>query len=135
MATAVRCTAGSGDAVAAVLDVLRIEYGVERPGQALRDFASLSSDGFAKRVSKRRRKGVGRLSPVGLRELRELHEAESPPILELRARLREAEQTIARTAHEAWKLTPHDLVEMRATAPPRMPPGLDLPARADSGSD
>lgn len=45
------------------LDWLRVEYGIQKPGQKLSDFAALDGDEFAEEVRKRRPKGSGRLSP------------------------------------------------------------------------
>ena len=47
------------------LDWLRVEYGVEKPGQKLQDFAALTGDEFVEEVRKRRPKGAGRFSPAG----------------------------------------------------------------------
>ena len=116
-------TRTSAEATAAVLDVLRIEYHVETPGQVLGDFSNLGSDAFVHEVKKRRpKKGVA-LSPAGLKALRALFEAEAPKIVEKRARILDLERTIAAAVHEAYGLTAEDLELLRATQPPRMPPG------------
>jgi hypothetical protein len=108
--------------IAAVLDVLRIEYDIEAPGNALSDFPSLDSDAFVREVKKRRPKG-STLSPVALKALRTLFETAVPPILEKRAVILAHEREIASAVHEAYGLTPADLKLLRETAPPRMPPG------------
>lgn len=110
-------------AIAAVLDLLRVQYAVEKPGEVLGDFPSLGSDAFVKEVIKRRPKKGSSLSPAGLKELRALYEAEVPPILEKRSRVLAIEKTIATAVHTAYGLTPEDLDLMRRTQPPRMPPG------------
>jgi hypothetical protein len=119
----VELTRTSAEATAAVLDVLRVEYGVETPGQALGDFSNLGSDAFVHEVKKRRPKKGAALSPAGLKALRDLFEAETPKIVEKRARILDLERTIAAAVHEAYGLTAEDLELLRATQPPRMPPG------------
>jgi len=51
----------------AVLDVLRIEYDVETPGQALGDFSNLGSDAFVLEVKKRGPRKARRSRPRGSR--------------------------------------------------------------------
>ncbi|MGB8294753.1 MAG: N-6 DNA methylase [Polyangia bacterium] len=119
----VELTRTSSEATAAVLDVLRVEYGVETPGQALGDFSNLGSDAFVLEVKKRRPKKGAALSPAGLKALRDLFEAETPKIVEKRARILDLERTIAAAVHEAYGLTAEDLELLRSTQPPRMPPG------------
>ena len=116
-------TRTSAEATAAVLDVLRIEYHVETPGQVLGDFSNLGSDAFVHEVKKRRPKKGAALSPAGLKALRALFEAEAPKIVDKRARILDLERTIAAAVHEAYGLTVEDLELLRSTQPPRMPPG------------
>ena len=110
------------DAVSGVLDVLRMEFDIESPGNSLSDFAALDSDSFVREVRKRRR-NESTLSPAGLRALRDLHAGDAPPIHEARVAILDHERYIANVVHAAYGLTPDDLALIRATAPPRMPPG------------
>ncbi|HEY5281312.1 MAG TPA: hypothetical protein VIM14_00850 [Polyangia bacterium] len=119
----VELTRTSAEATASVIDLLRIEYDVETPGQALGGFANLGSDVFVHEVKKRRPKKGTPLSPAGLKALRALFEAEAPGIIEKRAHILELERTIATAVHEAYGLTAEDLELLRATQPPRMPQG------------
>jgi hypothetical protein len=116
-------TSNVNEAAAAVLDLLRVQYDVEKAGDALGDFPTLGNDAFVMEVKKRRPKKGAALSPAGLRELRALYEAEVPAILEKRSRILALEKTIAEMVHAAYGLTPADLELMRNTQPPRMPPG------------
>lgn len=116
-------TRGARDAELAVLDVLRVEYGVETTGQLLDDFSALGVEAFVREVAKRRPKKGGKLSPSGLKALRALYESEAPGILSQRARILDHERTIADAVHAAYGLDTADLALLRATAPPRMPPG------------
>lgn len=119
----VNLTAETRGATAAVLDVLRVEYGIESAGHALDTFAGLGSDAFVAEV-KKRRPGKGKpLSPTELRHLRTLFEDEAPAILAKRAVILAHERTIANAVHAAYGLTAADLALLRETAPPRMPPG------------
>ncbi len=111
------------EATAGVVDVLRVEFGVETPGQALSDFAGLDSEAFVQNVRKRRPKKGSPLTPAGLKALRGLYEAEVPSILEKRARILQLERALASAVHEAYGLTAEDLALMRETQPPRVPPG------------
>jgi type I restriction-modification system DNA methylase subunit len=115
-------TRGLQQMAAGVLDLLRMQFDVDSPGNALSDFGTLDSDAFVREVKKRRPKG-STLSPAGLRALRELHAAQTPPIYQARAAIIGHERRIADAVHAAYGLTPEDLALLRATAPPRMPPG------------
>jgi hypothetical protein len=56
-----------------LLDCLRIEIGVEKPGQKLKAFADLSTDDFVAEVRERRPNGASHLAPVAIAELWGLH--------------------------------------------------------------
>ena len=118
-----RLTRDINDSIAAVLDSLRVQYDVEKTGNKLADFASLGNGEFVREVNKRRPKKVARLPPAGLKELRALHESEAPGILEKKARILSHERAIANAVHAAFALTKEDIELLRATQPPRMPPG------------
>ncbi len=103
------------------LDWLRVEYGVEKPGQKLSDFATLSGDEFVEEVRKRRPKGSGRLSPAGLKELRAGYAELATPVREARAEAAKLEQRLSDLVNEAYDLTPEEVDLLWSTAPPRMP--------------
>ena len=111
------------DAVVAIVEVLRVEWAVDAPWQALGAFDSLGYDAFVGEMKKRRRKDAGKLSPRALVELRKLYEAETPPLLVMRAEILGIERLLAELVHSAWGLDAGDLATLRETAPPRMPPG------------
>jgi hypothetical protein len=119
----VELTRSTSDANAAVLDVLRMEWGIEKPGTGLGDFSTLNNDAFVGEVKKRRPKGSPRLTPATLLELRRLHAEHSAPIVDSRARILTLERQIADAVHTAFGLDEADLALLRATEPPRMPPG------------
>ena len=120
----VALTNAANDAIAGVLDLLRIEYGVAPPGNALSDFPAMSSDAFVAEVKKRRPKAGGPMTPAALKHLRTLYETEVPPLLVHRSRALVLERQIAGHVHAGWGLDSADLALLRETAPPRMPPGF-----------
>ena len=106
-----------------VLDFLRTEYDVEVPGPVLGEFEGLGSDAFVREVKKRRAKDGKKFSPVTLKALRDLYDAEVPGLQKKRAEILAHERGIAAQVHAAYKLTEDDLHLLKETAPPRMPPG------------
>jgi hypothetical protein len=114
---------------AGVLDVLRMQHGIDKPGNALSAMVGLSSDAFVAEVLKRRAgttKGPGKgapklLSVTAQRELRQLHQAEVAPMQERRAAMREGERALSKLVNQAYGLTPAEERLLWETAPPRMP--------------
>ncbi|MGB3683122.1 MAG: N-6 DNA methylase [Rubrobacteraceae bacterium] len=103
------------------LDWLRVEYGIQKSGQKLSDFAALTGDEFVEEVRKRRPKGAGRLSPAGLKELRSGYADLATPVREGRAEAAKLEQRLSNLVNEAYGLTPEEVELLWSTAPPRMP--------------
>jgi hypothetical protein len=103
------------------LDWLRVEYGVEKPGQKLSDFAALTGDEFVEEVRKRRPKGAGRLSPAGLKELRAGYTDLATPVREGRTEAAKLERRLSDLVNQAYGLTPEEVELLWSTAPPRMP--------------
>ncbi|MGI9048055.1 MAG: hypothetical protein ACR2GU_01535, partial [Rubrobacteraceae bacterium] len=102
-------------------DWLRVEYGVEKPGQKLSDFAALTGDEFVEEVRKRRPKSAGRLSPAGLKELRAGYTDLATPVREGRAEAAKLERRLSDLVNQAYSLTPEEVDLLCSTAPPRMP--------------
>ena len=103
------------------LDWLRVEFGVEKPGQKLEAFASLDTDAFVEEVRKRRPKGEGRLTPASLRDLRSGYEEGAAPIREARAEASRLERRLSDLANWAYGLTDEEVRLLWSTASPRMP--------------
>lgn len=103
-----------------VLDWLRLEHGVEKPGQKLSDFASLDEDSFVKEVKKRRPKGAS-LRPKGVKAVREAYDDYVPGIQSRRAEVLQLEHRLSELVNRAYGLTPEEVELMWKTAPPRMP--------------
>ena len=106
-----------------LLDWLRIEVGLQAPGQRLEGFAGLDADGFVAGVRTWRPKAAGRLSPAGLQELRKAYAEHVPPVQARRAEELQLERRLADLVNQAYGLTPEDVALLWATAPPRTPPG------------
>lgn len=107
-----------------MVDLLRTQYAVEKPGEALGGFHLLDADAFVREIVKRRGKSIAKLRPADLAELRALHEAESLPVLRREQAVAAAERRLSDAVNEAYGLTDQDIATLRDTAPPRMPPGL-----------
>ena len=103
------------------LDWLRVEFGVEKPGQKLEDFATLDADAFVEEVRKRRPKGEGRLTPGSLRDLRSGYEEGAAPIREVRTEAARLESRLSDLVNEAYGMTSKEVDLLWSTAPPRMP--------------
>lgn len=107
------------DHVRALLDWLRVEHDVEKPGRRLEAPFDLGSDELVAEVRKRR--GKKGLSAAALKSLREEHAITVEP---MRRRLAEGEvleRRLADLVHQAYGLTPEEVDLMWRTAPPRMP--------------
>ena len=61
-----------------MLDLLRMEWNIDKAGQALSDFSNLESDEFVREVKNRRTKGSPRLTSLALAELRQLLRGRGP---------------------------------------------------------
>jgi hypothetical protein len=101
-----------------ILDWLRVEFGVETPGNKLSDFASLSEDDFIEEVRKR---ASDRLTPAGLRLLREQFAEYSGAIRSIETERTQIEHRLSDLVNQAYGLTAEEIDLMWRTAPPRMP--------------
>ncbi len=104
-----------------MLDWLRTEFDIEKPGQKLEDFATLSSDEFVAEVRRRRRKGADKLKPAALKTLREGYDDQAIPLQHLQADMQQLECRISDLVNAAYGLTPAEVDLLWRTAPPRMP--------------
>ncbi len=103
------------------LDWLRVEFGVEKPGQKLEAFAALDADAFVEEVRKRRPKGEGRLTPASLRDLRSGYNEGAAPVREARTEAARQERHLSDLVNQAYGLTDEEIAMLWSTAPPRMP--------------
>jgi hypothetical protein len=103
------------------LDWLRLEFGVEKPGQKLQDFAGLGPDAFVEEVRKRRPKDEGRLTPGSLRDLRSGYAEMAEPVKQARTEAASLERKLSDLVNQAYGLTDDEVNLLWKTAPPRMP--------------
>jgi hypothetical protein len=122
-AEALALTGAAQTASRELLDWLRIEFGIDKPGQRLAEYQDISADDFTAEVRKRRPKGAARLSPKALAELAATHAQYAVPERARAVRLRTLEQRLAELVNQAYKLSADDIELLWRTAPPRMPVG------------
>jgi hypothetical protein len=106
---------------AAVLDVLRMQYGVDAPGNKLSDMESTTSDDFVTEAIKRRPKALGVMKATGHAALRSLYTEDVGEMKRRRDAMRVDERALAKIVHQAYGLTPDDEQLLWESAPPRMP--------------
>jgi Eco57I restriction-modification methylase len=104
----------------AILDSLRMEFGVEKPSLKLQDVANLAEDALLAEVQKARRR-KGSLGAAQLKALKAEHTRRVRPLQVLAAESRHLEQQVAELVNAAYGLTPEEVALMWRTAPPRMP--------------
>ncbi|WP_166398170.1 Eco57I restriction-modification methylase domain-containing protein [Rubrobacter marinus] len=104
-----------------LLDWLRVEYGVEKPGGKLEDYARLEPDAFVAEVRKRRPKSEGPLTPARLKALRAGYEETAEPVREGRTEAARLEARLSELVNAAYGLTTEEVDLLWSTAPPRMP--------------
>ncbi|QIN84849.1 hypothetical protein GBA63_21030 [Rubrobacter tropicus] len=114
-------TATEREARRDTLDWLRVEFGVQKPGQKLEAFAALDADAFVEEVRKRRPKGEARLTPGSLRALRAGYGEGAAPIRDARAGAAALERRLSDLVNKAYGLTDEEINLLWDTAPPRMP--------------
>ena len=120
-------TSAARDERRAVLDWLRVEFGVDTPGEQLGTFDALAPDAFAAEVRKRRGGRQG-LTPAALRRLLDAHREAAPPLRERAADARRRERAVSDLVFAAYGLTAEEVALVWRTAPPRTP--LVEPAEA-----
>ncbi len=120
---AVALSKAQHDASRSMVDWLRASFDVEKPGNALTDFASLNADSFLAEVTKRRPR-TPRLSLGDVKQLRDTFATESDPFRARAARILAIERSISDLVLDAYGITPEERELLIRTAPPRMPPGM-----------
>jgi hypothetical protein len=103
-----------------LLDWLRVEYGIEKPGNKLQVLTTLDSDTFVAEV-KRIRGAKQPLTAAGLQALRQEYSNTIEPARTLAAEALKLERQINDLVNQAYGLTPEEIDLMWKTAPPRMP--------------
>jgi hypothetical protein len=98
-----------------------VEFGVEKPGQKLEDFAALTENAFIEEARKRRPKSAPRLTPAALKELRTVYTGQATPLQDARAEAAKLESRLSDLVNAAYGLTEAEIDLLWRTAPPRMP--------------
>lgn len=103
-----------------LLDWLRVEHGIEKPGNKLQSPAALDSNGFVVEV-KRLRGKKNPLSAAALKRLRDEYDRTIAPARTLATEALQLERRLSDLVNAAYGLTPDEVQLMWDTAPPRMP--------------
>jgi hypothetical protein len=106
----------------AVLDWLRVEFGVAKPSQKLQDVPALTPDALAAEVKKARGKAKP-LSVAAVKRLNDEHARGVAPLHALGAEADHLERRVAELVNAAYGLTAAEVALLWDTAPPRMPAG------------
>ncbi len=107
-------------AVTSVLDWLRHEFGLDKPGQALSQPHLLDADAFAGAVRKALPRSR-RLSAADFARLKQEHAETLGPARRAADEALALERRLSDLVNEAYGLTPEEVALMWATKPPRMP--------------
>jgi len=110
-----------------VLNWLEIEQNIDKPGQKLEAFASLTSPEFVQELKKRRPKAAAGLSPAAVKEIQQVYNDYAPAIQNRNAEATRLEHQLSELVNQAYGLTPEEIDLMWKTAPPRMPISRPLP--------
>lgn len=106
-----------------VLQWLQLTYKIEKLGQKIEDFSSLSFQEFVEEIRKRmpKTKSSDPLGVAGLKAVRETYNEYAPPIQSRKAEALRLEHRLSDLVNQAYGLTPEEIDLMWKTAPPRMP--------------
>lgn len=108
------------ESVAALLEWLRVEFGVTKPGNKLTAPDEVDLDTFVSEV-KQRRSGGRAVSSAELRRLRDEHQSVTDTLQAASRRAAELERAVAGAVHAAYGLSEDEITLLWRTAPPRMP--------------
>lgn len=103
-----------------LLDWLRMEYAIEKPGNKLQAASELDSDTLVSEVKRIRGKKLP-LTAAGVQGLREEYTRTIEPARALAAESLKLECALSDLVNKAYGLTPQEIDLMWKTAPPRMP--------------
>lgn len=103
-----------------LLDWLRVEYAIEKPGNKLQAASALDSDTLVSEVKRIRGKKQP-LTAAGVQGLRDEYTRTIEPARALAAETLKLECALSALVNQAYGLTPEEIELMWKTAPPRMP--------------
>jgi hypothetical protein len=121
----------------AILDWLRHEFGIVKPGRALAGLGALNSDGFISAVRDALPK-AHKLSAAKIAELKREHSKMIEPIRKAQTEIFTIERNLSDLINAAYGLTSDEVQLMWKTAPPRMPftpVGLTSKETMDNGDE
>ena len=104
-----------------VLDWLRVEFGVDTPGQRLEALSALDKDEYVREVAHRRPRSAGHLSPADVQRLYKAYDEYIPPLKANKFDAGMLERRLTDLVNAAYQLTPAEVDLLWKTAPPRMP--------------
>ena len=116
----IEITASQQQTQRTVLDWLRVEYAIEKPGNKLQCLTGLDSDSFVAEVKRIRGRKLP-LTAAGLSALREEYTRTIEPARALATEALKLERTLGDLVNQAYGLTPDEIGLMWETAPPRLP--------------
>lgn len=121
----IEITKANQEAYRDVLDWLRSRFRIEKPGQKLETFATLTlqqmHDEVRKRIPKQGRKTSDPLGVAGLKEVTQAYNDYALPIQTRTIAAQTLEHQLSDLINQAYGLTPEEIDLMWKTAPPRMP--------------
>jgi hypothetical protein len=103
-----------------LIDWLRTDHQIVKPGRKLEDFSQLSEDEFIQELKKRKPKGSN-FSIAARREAKDTYHELAPQIQTRNGAIAHLEQELNHLINQAYQLTPDEIALMWRTAPPRMP--------------
>ncbi len=109
-----------GTSITSILDWLRHEFGLEKPGQTLAQPHLLDADGFVAAIRKALPKSR-KLSAADIARLKQEHATTLGPAKTATAEALALERRLSGLVNAAYGLTPEEVQLMWDTAPPRMP--------------
>jgi methylase of polypeptide subunit release factors len=116
----IEITAARQQTQSTILDWLRVEFAIEKPGNKLQSLITLDSNAFVAEVKRVRGKNQP-LTAAALQALRQEHATTIEPARSLAAEALQLECRINDLVNQAYGLTPEEIDLMWQTAPPRMP--------------
>jgi methylase of polypeptide subunit release factors len=116
----IEITASQQQSQRTLLDWLRVEYSIEKPGNKLQAVAELDSATLVTEVKRIRGKKLP-LTAAGLQALRDEYTRTIEPARLLATETLKLERSLNDLVNQAYGLTPEEIDLMWKTAPPRMP--------------
>ncbi|MCG9886521.1 MAG: Eco57I restriction-modification methylase domain-containing protein [Cyanobacteria bacterium] len=131
----IELTRANQEAQEEVINWLRFEFNLEKPGQKLSNLGQLNLDQFRAELRKRIPKTIS-VSPKQVKAIDLAYSDNIAPIHQRNAEILQRERRLSDLINQAYQLTPEEIELMWKTAPPRMPiapppsitnPRTDLP--------